>query len=139
MLNFLVDLLSKECDAMNHSKRTSHHNEQLLSPDMAVPSNPAVGVSNAMMQERLLSQLQGIGKNPGQNVDKTFVIADGLAMTSNIEKFATSNVYIAMDRLVEKEGWTPEFAASWLGQAVVETGNTLNIKGLMGLVPSSPC
>ena len=44
-------------------------------------------------------------------------------MASDVEKFIQSNVYKAMVRLVNKEGWDPEYAASWLGQAVVETGN----------------
>ena len=107
---------------MNHLRRTTHQSNQIMSPELT-GENATAGLSNAMMQERLLSQLQGIGKNPEQSVDKKFVIVDGLAMTDNIDNFYRSNVYIAMERLVEKEGWTEEFAAAWLGQAVVETGN----------------
>ena len=73
---------------MNYSKKTSHDHEELFSPDSAGASNPSAGVSNALMQDRLLSQLQGVAKNPQKSVDQTSVIADGLAMTSNVDKFA---------------------------------------------------
>ena len=43
-------------------------------------------------------------------------------VASNVNDFMKTNLYKAMVRLVDKEGWDPEFAASWLGQAVVETG-----------------
>ena len=60
---------------------------------------------NAAAQEQLRQQVQGQEQ-----------------AASNVDAFTKSNLYTAMQRLVETEGWDPEFAASWLGQAVVETG-----------------
>jgi len=97
----------------------------------AMPSfqQPRMGVSNSMMQEQMLASnphqnmKNGNDANKIKEIQSTYQIAEGLAMSSDVQLFMKSNVYKAMVRLVKKEGWDPEYAASWLGQAVVETGN----------------
>ena len=82
---------------------------------------PRAGMSNAMMQERMRNQ------NPTASMSLASLQQDlsseGYEISNNIDTFIKSNVFKAMERLVNKEKWDPEFAASWLGQAVVETGN----------------
>jgi hypothetical protein len=94
---------------------------------------PNLGVSNSMMQEQLFGQNQLATLNRAdinnrdaelfKGIQNMYVISDGLAMSSDVRSFSQSNVFKAMCRLVDKEGWDPEYAAAWLGQAVVETGN----------------
>ena len=102
-----------------------HFGEQEASMSSSVL--PKMGMSNSMMQEQMRSQNgQQSNERDAQKVkslQSTFQLADGLAMASDVDQFIKSNVYKAMVRLVNKEGWDPEYAASWLGQAVVETGN----------------
>jgi hypothetical protein len=86
-----------------------------------------MGRGNAAMQERLRAR-QGGGQGSGQSrfAGQDQVVADvqGEQVASNVDAFVKTNLYKAMVRLVDKEGWDEEFAASWLGQAVVETGKT---------------
>ena len=80
-----------------------------------------MGMSNSMMQERMRQQQSNVDQGT------MMLVADlqksGLMASSNLEEFMQGNVYKAMQRLVQKEKWDPEFAAAWLGQAIVETGN----------------
>ena len=88
------------------------------------------GWGNAAMQERMRArQCQQGGGGQGQGPsrfcgqDQLLASVQGEPLVaSNVDEFVQTNLYKAMVRLVEKEGWDPEFAASWLGQAVVETG-----------------
>lgn len=93
----------------------SHH------PMMETQHMQSNGVSNSMMQERLRQQQSGLDQGTMMMVSN--LRQEGLMVQSNLKEFMASNLYKAMTRLVEKEKWDPEFAAAWLGQAVVETGN----------------
>lgn len=86
------------------------------------------GRGNAALQEQLRARQggpqggqQGPARFSGQDTLLASVTGEPL-IASNVDEFIKSNIYKAMVRLVDKEGWDPEFAASWLGQAVVETG-----------------
>lgn len=98
----------------------------------------APGMGNAAMLERMQAsqgqgQGQGTANDPGAGLgwgqsqfsgqEQLLASVQGESLVaSNVDEFVKTNVYKAMVRLVEKEGWDPEFAASWLGQAIVETG-----------------
>ena len=98
---------------------------------MAMPGQSR-GMGNAAMQERVRAmqmgeqgagagQEQAPARFAGQEQLLASIQGEPLIAT-NVDDFIQSNLYKAMVRLVDKEGWDPEFAASWLGQAVVETG-----------------
>lgn len=90
------------------------------------------GRGNAAIQEQMRARqgtnlAQGPGNGQGQarfaGQDALLASVSGEQLVaSNVNDFMKTNLYKAMVRLVDKEGWDPEFAASWLGQAVVETG-----------------
>ncbi len=82
---------------------------------------PRSGMSNAMMQERMRSQNQTASMSLASLQQE--LSSEGYEISTSIDTFIKSNVFKAMERLVNKEKWDPEFAASWLGQAIVETGN----------------
>ena len=85
--------------------------------------NPHFGQSNSMM----MAQLQNANQSDSQKVQQLTTqlrVADNVVMTSDAKAFQKTNVYKAMVRLVTQEGWEPAYAAAWLGQAVVETGNS---------------
>lgn len=77
----------------------------------------STGMDNSMMQSQLSVGLMGHGR------DSHHVIAGNIPLSSDVKAFANSNVYKAMVYLVDKKNWPADFAASWLGQAAVETGN----------------
>ena len=109
------------------------HREASAAPGPAPMPMVSGGWGNAAMQDRMRAQ-QGRGAGgPGggreeapakfSGQDQLLASVQGETLiASNVDEFVKTNLYKAMVRLVEKEGWDAEFAASWLGQAVVETG-----------------
>lgn len=83
-----------------------------------------MGEGNAAMQARLFG---GAGAGPDvarfPGMDQLLIDVRGQPLiATSVDQFMMTNLYTAMVRLVEREKWDSEFAASWLGQAVVETG-----------------
>lgn len=102
----------------------------------ATAGNPAFGMSNAMMQEQMRASQNQQGPSPENNSQETerdagkakeviaeYDVASTNVVPTEVQEFMKTNLYKAMVRLVDVEKWDPEYAASWLGQAVVETGN----------------
>lgn len=89
---------------------------QMVSPNMS-------GVENQLTQDNSIVLAQMKRGRHGFNHNQPELIAGNVPLSSNVREFKKSNVYKAMVYLINKKGWTAEFAAAWLGQAAVETGN----------------
>ena len=99
---------------------------QAMQPSNATVLPPSITpdatMGNAALQDHMLT---AEGNEMSASVDQLQANLAGDQtglLASNANDFMKTNLYRAMARLVEKEGWDEEFAASWLGQAVVETG-----------------
>ncbi len=78
------------------------------------------GRGNAARAQRV-SQRQP-DRSSGLEAGSTLAAAATETSSADVDGFMDTNLYAGMVRLVEEEGWDPEFAAAYLGQAVVETG-----------------
>lgn len=100
-----------------HPNQNSREQEiQLASP------NSRATQSNSLIQQ----QLQDANASDARKITQIaseYRIADNSILSADVAAFRGTNLYKAMVRLVQKEGWDPAYAAAWLGQAVVETGN----------------
>lgn len=112
---------------MNH--RRAHHDPLQTSSTGLGSQRPApfAGLGNAARAEALRARQEGgpsgqqVPSFSGQDQLLADLRGEPLVATT-VEAFQKTNLYTAMVRLVETEGWDEEYAASWLGQAVVETG-----------------
>lgn len=102
---------------------------QGVNSQMGMPQMNGMGqqlnFGNSFMQQQMRSGGQGMGQGlgPGMGQDQHELIAGNIPLDSNVTTFEKGNIYKAMEYLINKKGWTADFAASWLGQAAVETGN----------------
>ena len=90
-----------------------------------MPSHQAQRLPQATPQQRPQAQQWGAGRGNAALLDQLQLAdANQQVPSQTPEAFSKTNLYTAMERLTSKEGWSDEFAAAWLGQAVVETGKT---------------
>ena len=104
-------------------QRLPFQNNSMQAPNsqMGMPQMGGMGQQTTQDNSIMLAQMRNGGRGLNQNQPE--LIAGNIPLSSNVREFEKSNVYKAMVYLVNKKGWTADFAAAWLGQAAVETGN----------------